>query len=189
MRAFNEDRDVRGALVVAWNHSEFEVSYPSLKDEIKIGDYYLRVLLEQEKALSPEDSPIRKSYEFFNDLYHRFLLTPKIAMKCLCLQAMALVYGLHHADIGQFNDTKYIVTMLSRTSDKLERDRLLIFLNQLILEKTNVRDVVEAGGVRVLCDFLTLAHLHLTRAVMPTQTNVIEASKDVDYGEKEWYYQ
>ncbi|XP_071522873.1 dnaJ homolog subfamily C member 13 isoform X2 [Panulirus ornatus] len=190
MRAFNEDRDVRGAMVIAWNHQEFEVSYPSLKDEIKIGDYYLRILLEQENNSSQEESPIRKSYEFFNDLYHRFLLTPKVAMKCLCLQAMALVYGLHHKDIGQFNDTRYIVTMLSRTCDKLERDRLLLFLNKLILEKTNVREIVEAGGVRILSDLLTLAHLHISRAVMPTQTNVIEASPDMSRdSEKEWYYQ
>ena len=38
-----------------------QVSYPSLKDEIKIGDYYLRILLEQETTASQEDSPIRKS--------------------------------------------------------------------------------------------------------------------------------
>ncbi|XP_068224403.1 dnaJ homolog subfamily C member 13-like [Palaemon carinicauda] len=190
MRAFNEDRDIRSSVVIAWNHHEFEVSYPSLKDEIKIGDYYLRILLEQESTASQEDSPIRKSYEFFNDLYHRFLLTPKVAMKCLCLQAMALVYGLHHKEVGQFNDTKYIVTMLSRTCDKLERDRLLLFLNKLILEKANVREVVEAGGVRILADLLTLAHLHVSRAIMPTQTNVIEAAPDMPRdSEKEWYYQ
>ncbi|KAK7077105.1 DnaJ subfamily C member 13 [Halocaridina rubra] len=190
MRAFNEDRDVRSSVVIAWNHHEFEVSYPSLRDEIKIGDYYLRILLEQENNTAPEDSPIRKSYEFFNDLYHRFLLTPKVAMKCLCLQAMALVYGLHHKDIGQFNDTRYIITMLSRTCDRSERDRLLLFLNKLILEKANVREIVEAGGVRILADLLTLAHLHVSRAVMPTQTNVIEASPDMARdSEKEWYYQ
>ncbi|KAG0721186.1 DnaJ subfamily C member 13 [Chionoecetes opilio] len=190
MRAFSEDRDVRGAMVVAWNHQEFEVSYPSLKDEIKIGDYYLRILLEQESNAAQEESPIRKSHEFFSDLYHRFLLTPKVAMKCLCLQAMTLVYGLHHKDIGQFNDTRYIVTMLGRTCDKLERDRLLLFVNKLILEKKNVREVVEAGGVRILVDLLTLAHLHVNRAMTPTQSNVIEASPDMPRdSEKEWYYQ
>lgn len=52
-------------------------------------------------------------------------------MKCMCLQAMSLVYGLHHQDIGPFNDSRYIVTMLSRTSDKLERDRLLQFLSKV----------------------------------------------------------
>ncbi len=53
-------------------------------------------------------------YEFFNDLYHRFLLTPKVNMKCLCLQAMTIVYARCHEEIGAFNDTKYIVGMLER---------------------------------------------------------------------------
>lgn len=54
--------------------------------------------------------------EFFNDLYHRFLLTPKTNMKCMCLQALAIVYGRCHEEIGAFNDTKYIVGMLERVS-------------------------------------------------------------------------
>ncbi|KAB7502591.1 DnaJ-like protein subfamily C member 13 [Armadillidium nasatum] len=192
MRAFNEDRDVRGSHIVAWNHAEFEacVSYASLKDEIKIGDYYLRILLEQEGTASEEESPIRKSYQFYNDLYHRFLLTPKVGMKCMCIQAMSLVYGLHHKDIGPFNDTRYIVTMLARTSDKLERDRLLLFLSKLILEKENVREIVDSGGIKILTDLMTLAHLHVSRAVLHTTSNVIEASPDMNRDtEKEWYYQ
>lgn len=53
-----------------------------------------------------------------------------------------------------------------------------------------MREVVEAGGVRVLTDLLTLAHLHISRAVTPTQTNVIEAGTDMARdSEKEWYYQ
>lgn len=32
---------------------------------------------------------------------------------------------------GTFNDTKYMVTMLARSQDKLERDRLLLFLNKV----------------------------------------------------------
>ena len=53
-------------------------------------------------------------YEFFNDLYHRFLLSPKINMKCMCLQAMAIVYSRCHNEIGAFNDTRYLVGMLER---------------------------------------------------------------------------
>ena len=44
-----------------------------------------------------------------------------LEMKCLCLQAMTIVYGRHHSDIGPFHDTKYIVAMLDRTSDRVER--------------------------------------------------------------------
>ena len=53
-------------------------------------------------------------YEFFNDLYHRFLLTNKINMKCMCLHALAIVYSKCYEDIGAFNDTRYIVQMLDR---------------------------------------------------------------------------
>jgi len=35
-------------LSVSWNYREFEVTYASLADEIKIGDYYLRLLLERD---------------------------------------------------------------------------------------------------------------------------------------------
>ena len=38
MRAFSVDRDLSNNHVIAWNHSEFEVVYPSLSEEIKIGE-------------------------------------------------------------------------------------------------------------------------------------------------------
>ena len=81
------------------------------------GEYYLRLLLEEDDSESTEEtSAIRRSYEFFNDLYHRFLLTAKIEMKCMCIQAMTIVYGRCFEEIGAFNDTKYIVGMLDRVS-------------------------------------------------------------------------
>ena len=57
--------------------------------------------------------------EFFNDLYHRFLLSPKPAMKAMCLQAMAIVYGQCYEEIGPFNDTPFIVHKLERVSYSL----------------------------------------------------------------------
>lgn len=168
-----------------------QVRYECLAEEIKIGDYYLRLLLEEDE--NEESSAIKRSwelryitsytytiycsalkpkwrfhsshslrYEFFNELYHRFLLTPKVTMKCLCLQALTIVYGKCYEEIGPFTDTKYIVGMLDRVSifwhwgnkwfdaflnqnallvlqctDKLERDRLILFLNKLILNKVS----------------------------------------------------
>lgn len=189
MRGFNVDRELGSNCIIAWNHTEFEVQYHCLSEEIKIGDYYLRLLLEEDENESEEVSAIKKSYEFFNDLYHRFLLTNKINMKCMCLQAMAIVYFRCHEEIGSFNDTRYIVGMLERCTDKLERDRLVLFLNKLILHPRNVKDIMDANGIKILVDLLTLAHLHITRATVPTQTNVIEAGADMKReSEKEWYY-
>lgn len=37
-------------------------------------------------------------------------------MKCLCLQALTIVYGKCYEEIGPFTDTKYIVGMLDRVS-------------------------------------------------------------------------
>ncbi|KAJ9591556.1 hypothetical protein L9F63_001910, partial [Diploptera punctata] len=167
IRMFASDRDLAGNALIAWNHHEFEVQYQCLADEVRIGEYYLRLLLEKEDS---PDSPIQRSYEFFNDLYHRFLLTTKPEMKCMCLQAMSIVYGRHHEDIGPFSDTKFIVGMLDRCIDKMEH-------------------ILDANGVRILVDLLTLAHLHTSRAVVPTQSNVIEAGPNMTReSEKEWHY-
>jgi len=47
--------------------------------------------------------------------------------------------------------------------DKMERDRLVLFMNKLILHRRNVKDILDANGVRILVDLLTLAHLHTSR--------------------------
>ena len=228
-RAFNNDKDLGQGYVIAWNYIEFEVPYNCLNDEIKIGEYYLRLLLESgngiienitrglnkssgiendlvavsettngtesnEEAASPEKSTrteshleIKNAVAFFNDLYHRFLLSSN--MKALCLQAMTIVYTKCYEEIGPFNDTKYIIGMLDKSTDRLERDRLLMFIDSLILNRSNVKDILDANGIKVLIDLLTLAHLHTNRAYVPTQTNVIEAAPDMEREtEKEWYY-
>lgn len=186
IRNFTNDKELAGGALVAWNHTEFQITYQCLADEIKIGDYYLRVLLDMSDN---DESSIRRTYEFFNDLYHRFLLTPKSEMKCMCLQAMSIVYGRYYEDIGPFGDTKYIIAILDRCTDKLERDRLINFLSKLILHKRNLRDILDAGGIRILVDFLPLAHLHTGRAIVPTQSNVIEDNPSKEQlQEKEWYY-
>lgn len=44
--------------MVAWNHQEFEVNYLCLANEVKIGEYYLRLLLETDEN---NESPITRS--------------------------------------------------------------------------------------------------------------------------------
>ena len=46
------------------------------------GDHYLPLLLEND----PKTTRIHNPVEFFNDLYHRFLLTTQPNMKAMCLQ-------------------------------------------------------------------------------------------------------
>ncbi|KAK2561616.1 DnaJ-like protein subfamily C member 13 [Acropora cervicornis] len=164
MRAFTVDKDLGASHVISWNHQEFEVRYECLSEEIKIGDYYLRLLLEEDE----EATLIQNSTSL----------------------AMTKVYSRCYDEIGAFNDTRYIVGMLEKTVDRLERDRLILFLNALIKNKRNVKEMMDVNGIRVLVELLTLAHLHTTRAVVPFQSNLLEASPEMMQRdtEKEWYY-
>ena len=62
-----------------------------------------------------------------------------------------------------------LVLLLTQCTDRLERDRLIGFLNKLILHKRNVKEIMDANGIKVLVDLLTLAHLHTSRATVPLQ--------------------
>lgn len=99
---------------ISWNYGEFQVQYPSLEQEIRIGDVYIRYLLEEDSATGESQIPIDDPLTFFNQLYHHFLLTAKAEMRCLCLQALSVIYGRYSQQIGPFPDTKYIVAMLER---------------------------------------------------------------------------
>jgi hypothetical protein len=51
--------------------------------------------------------------------------------------------------------------------------RLVLFLSKLILNRENVVEILRSQGLRILVDLVTLAHLHTSRAVVPTQTQVL----------------
>ncbi|KAJ9449740.1 DnaJ-like protein subfamily C GRV2, partial [Diplonema papillatum] len=180
----SQGTDTRRGHDIAWNHVEFEVLYECLKDEIRIGSHFLRILLEDPnpKIVNPR--------EFFYDLYHRYLLVSEVSLKAQCMHGMARLYETYAADIGVFNDLSFIVGMVKTATDKLERDRLLLFLSNLLRVKGNVKLFIDCHGVPVLIDLLTLAHTHTDRAQLRTQANVIEMNPDHSVGsEPEWFYQ
>ena len=140
---------------------------------------------------------------------------------------MAVVYRRYYEDIGTFNDTRYLVHMLDKCSDRQvdsdtdtrylllylcdtvswpfvtlalpqghrgllelltfplmefirfiyflylslvqERDRTLQFMHSLLKHKKNVKLLLDAGGIKILIDLVTLAHLHTSRATTPFQ--------------------
>ncbi|EFO23478.1 hypothetical protein LOAG_05008 [Loa loa] len=189
MRILEQEKELVPTNVpISWNHTEFQVRYPSLADEVKIGDYYLRILLQENDATA---TPIHDAGDFFNSVYHRFLLSAKSEMRCICLKAMAITYGRHHITIGPFMDSKYIVNMLSRCSNPAERDHLVFLISKLVQNKDNVRELLRAGVLPLLTDMAVLAHLHVSRAKIHNQVqiNVIEADVSArNDGTAEWYY-
>ena len=80
----------------------------------------MRLLLD---SLDFQETSTMNPKEFFNDLYHRFLLAPSGSqMRNLCLQAMDLVYTSAYESIGKFSDTGDLLVMLKNTLDRSERD-------------------------------------------------------------------
>ncbi|XP_017066190.1 dnaJ homolog subfamily C member 13 isoform X2 [Drosophila eugracilis] len=187
LRQFLNDRDLAGQMIVAWNYQEFEVGYQCLADEIKIGDYYIRLILEKDDW--PQNL-VKDPIELFNALYRRVLCRQRVnddQMTVFSLQALAKVYRRYHAEIGKFNDMSYILQLSDRCLSPSMRDALINLISCLVLEKSNSRALVD--HVQCLVDLITLAHLHKGRAQLNTKTNVIEAGPNMAvYEEKDWYY-
>ncbi|KAM3180931.1 hypothetical protein ACTXT7_015342 [Hymenolepis weldensis] len=167
---------------VSWNHSEFRVRYHSLAGEPRVGNYFLRLLLEEDKRLALADSNstddaskmglsrIKNSREFFSELFRRYLQytaalgtmssatvlgggrLPRgkkgtrgsrqgnqlLSMRCLCLNAMTIVYGRCHEEIGAVSDIPLLVHLLDRTPSAAERDCLIQLLEKLVINKVGL---------------------------------------------------
>jgi len=143
------------ALRVAWNYSEFEVDYPCLVQELRVGDYYLRLLLEAGDA---SVAALREPARFFDALYRRVLRENAPNLKCMCLRGMTRVYERHHKVIGPFDDTDYIVYLLSTATHSEVRDRLLLLLLALSVNTINSEKMINPDCLELLVDLLTTAH-------------------------------
>jgi len=143
------------SLRVAWNFTEFEVEYPSLTQELRVGDYYLRLFLEAGDA---SVAKLREPGRFFDALYRRVLRETAPNLKGMCLRGMTRVYEKHWKSIGLFEDTDYITYMLSQTMHAEVRDRLLLLLLALASHPLNCERMINPDCLELLVDLLTTAH-------------------------------
>ena len=47
-----------------------------------------------------------------------------------------------------------------------------MFIDKLLYHKSNIKLFLENNGTKLMVDMLTLAHLHTTRAYVPTQVRL-----------------
>ena len=121
-----------GKVRISWNHSEFEVYYPSLDNEIQIGDHYVRLLFDSSGLGAGAVKELRNPSNFFECLYRRFLRESRASLKALCLRAMALVHKHHAEDIQPFEDIAYLLQVIATTRHAAIRDRALLLLHELV---------------------------------------------------------
>ncbi|KAK7201103.1 endosomal trafficking protein RME-8 [Novymonas esmeraldas] len=185
LEAFRQSSDMRHERLVAWNYAEFEVIYHSLDAELKIGQHYPRLLFEDANPV------IARPREFFNDMYHRFLLVQDTKSKLDCLHGLTLLYK-HYADaIGEFHDVPFLLQMLQSTMDPMMRDRLLLLLAHVLKARHNIKLFLDHDGLAPLMELVTVAHLHIDRPQLKSVSNTIEYTgglKEMQGQEKEWHY-
>eukprot|EP01138_Halocafeteria_seosinensis_P006645 gb/GECG01006793.1/.p1 GENE.gb/GECG01006793.1/~~gb/GECG01006793.1/.p1 ORF type:complete len:2790 (+),score=366.62 gb/GECG01006793.1/:1-8370(+) len=140
----------------AWNHAEFEVDYPSLSQELKVGDQYLRLFLSSGEA---SVHSLRDPVKFFDSLYKRALRETAPNLKCLCLKGMTRVYKIWHKKIGPFEDTDYMVWTLAQTMNNSVRDNLIQLVDVLTTHPLNSEKLLNSDSLELFVDLLSTAHM------------------------------
>ncbi|KRZ86631.1 DnaJ -like protein subfamily C member 13 [Trichinella sp. T8] len=188
IRAFDASQAIQTDCHISWNHFDFEVIYSSLKDEIRIDNNYLRVFIEEHYANNVSKS-LTNPKNFFNEVYHGYLTGANQQMRCLCLKALSVTYSDYFSQVGTFSDTKHFVLMLQNCCDLAERDALIDVIGKLCHFKENVKQIIMAGGVELLVDMISLAHLSAGKtSVGFEQSNIIQCSETMKRDDsKEWY--
>ncbi|KRX78176.1 DnaJ -like protein subfamily C member 13 [Trichinella sp. T6] len=189
IRAFDASQAIQTDCHISWNHFDFEVIYSSLKDEIRIDNNYLRVFIEEHYANNVSKS-LTNPKNFFNEVYHGYLTGANQKMRCLCLKALSVTYSDYFAQVGTFSDTKHFVLMLQNCCDLAERDALIDVIGKLCHFKENVKQIIMAGGVELLVDMISLAHLSAGKTSIGfEQSNIIQCSETMKRDDsKEWYF-
>ena len=150
---------------ISWNYMNFEVRYPSLEAEPKIGNLYLRRLLERRRRDEPVEARLLEEIardgnpeRFFGWAHERFLYTHDDDTKATCLQVMAIVYRKHHAKLPLFRAMPDIVEMVDFTLSRKVRDNLLQFIQTLLYEQINAKEFMNAGGIQLITELMSLVH-------------------------------
>ena len=189
---------------ISWNYLNYEVRYPSLLREPKIGNLYLMRLLEKrvkdekvEARLLEEVARDGNPERFFGWAHERFLYSHDDDTKGTCLQVMAIVYKHHHSSLPLFRAMGDVVEMVDYTLSRKVRDNLLIFIQCLLYEQINAKEFMNAGGIELITELMSLVHwddsLKIAAAGLADNQGVmmLEDSQDIQQREPAtyWFYQ
>lgn len=166
---------------IAWNHHQFKVAYPSLGDQIQVGDYYLRPFLQAGDGFikSVEDPG-----GFFELLFRRLLgeLDRDAVVTNICVRCLERLYAVHWEKIGVFPDLMILIHCMSSTKNVETRHRLLSLVGTLlgVVSHVNLSDnatgrsnamnipdngeqILNGETIGILCEFVAFGHTNMTQ--------------------------
>jgi hypothetical protein len=98
---------------IKWNHQEYEVEYPSLKNLYKVGKYYLSVLLNEKPMVPYLIEIITSPIIFWNELNTRFHWTENEEEQIVIIKVMIKMYEKHFQMIKELGTIPFWIKWLS----------------------------------------------------------------------------
>lgn len=184
LSVFQHEQNVLRNKCITWNYEEFTVKYRSLEREVRVGGYYLQLLLDDQKI-----SSVRDPMELYDLLYRRILVERDSDLQALCIQAITTVYVCFKDIIGPFRDVEYMINLMYYCNNYLVRDRLIQLFQVITSTSTaNAYAFTKSKGIPLLANLLTLIHLGSSSNGGKRDRN--DGSQDADKAAapKEWYY-
>jgi len=206
MKSIQRETESRGGIdKIAWNHQQFTVKYPSLKDEVQVGSVYMRLWLQTgDSFIKTWEDPVR----LFELLFRRLLcdLDRDVVVANMCIQCLDRLYSLHASKIGIFPDMMILINSMVLTRDIETQHRLLSLIATLLgaskdAEKYGIVDIpgnaeqlLNAESMGHLCQFVAWGHTdksqvinHLASSVgllTNTSDSIKDGSKDTHQHQK-----
>jgi len=163
LQSIERESDIRGGGGrVAWNHQQYSVSYPSLQDEVRVGNVYMRLWLEAgDGFIKTWEEPVR----LFELLFRRLLCDMDRDTKItnMCIRCLERLYAFHINTIGNFDDVMILVRSMALTNSVETQHRFLSLLAVLLGvtkdEELNAKVGVNSGNAEQLLNSESITQL------------------------------
>jgi DnaJ family protein C protein 13 len=181
---------------IAWNHFDFDVVYPSLESEKKVGNYYLRLLMSGRDEAELEERVLQEvelhgdAERFFNDFYCRSLIENDPDVISYCLHAITIVYKHHYQTFPLFHNTPQLVAWLRRENHAAVRDHVLCLLRELVRAPYNAKHFLRSKGIGVVVELMNLVQWQKAQDVeAPVQgSQLMITGGDTAAPAADWFY-
>ena len=170
LQSIKRENDLRcGDDCIAWNHQQFCVLYPSLNDEVKVGNVYMRLWLQAgDGFIKSWDEPTR----LFEILFRRLLceLDRNTNVAVMCIRCLERLYTFHADRIGAWPDVMILLRSMSSTKNMETQHRLLRLVSALlgvssddesqgkICFPDNAEQLLNLDSIGQLCQFVSWGH-------------------------------
>ncbi|GMH90851.1 hypothetical protein TL16_g11886 [Triparma laevis f. inornata] len=163
LASIERESDLRGGGGrVAWNHQQYSVAYPSLRDEVRVGNVYMRLWLEAgDGFIKSWDEPVR----LFELLFRRLLcdMDRDTNITNMCIRCLERLYAWHINTIGNFEDVMILVRSMALTTSVETQHRFLSLLAVLLGvtkdEELNAKVGVNSGNAEQLLNSESITQL------------------------------